>query len=200
VILYRWDEWQTDWGLILPWAGGYSSLGALVGLVVAVLLFFRAPEGGLRWDDLDHTVVALLLGVGILRIGCFLGHHHAGRLSQFILAVRYPGGPRHDLGLCEALLVFGILVAVLVLERHLSRWRAGMLCGGITLAYAVGRFALEFLRGSDIERLGRHSDPRYAGLTLIQYATILLAVSALGVLTMRARGRLDGNGTSARQP
>lgn len=191
VLLYRWGELQMDWRLILPWSGGYSSLGAAVGLVVAVLAFFRAPGTGLRWDYLDHTVIALLLGLGILRTGCFLGHHHAGRLSDFILAVAYPGGARHDLGLEEALLVFGLYAVLFLLDRHVRRPRPGLLCGAAMLGYGAGRFALEFLRGRDIELLGRHSDARYAGLTLVQYGALLLAIAGVGILGLRGRSR-DG--------
>ena len=113
VLLYRVQEWHRDGWSLLPWAGGFSSMGGLVGVAVAVALCFRAP-GGLQWQHLDHAAAALLVGLGMLRVGCFLGHHHAGRRSGFVLAVGYPGGARHDLGLYEALLAFGILAAVLV--------------------------------------------------------------------------------------
>jgi phosphatidylglycerol---prolipoprotein diacylglyceryl transferase len=186
VILYRSAEWRADWRLILPWAGGSCSLGVLVGAGLAVGLGFRSPGGGLRWDDLDHAALALLFGLALLRVGCFLGHHHAGRLSGFVLAVAYPGGSRHDLGLDEALLILSILAGTFVVERR-WRLRAGLLFGGVALAYAVGRFAIEFLRGDDIELLGRHSDARYAGLTLIQYAMVSLAAVAVWILVLRSR-------------
>ena len=191
VLLYRWSELLADWHLILPWSGGYCSLGASIGLVTAVLLCFRTPDAGLRWDYLDHTVLALLLGLGILRTGCFLGHHHAGRLSDSILAVAYPGGARHDLGLEEALLVFGLCAALLLLERRARSLRPGQLSGIAALAYGGGRFALEFLRGRDIELIGRHSDAHYVGLTLVQYGALLLAGAGGGVLWLRGWRRGD---------
>jgi prolipoprotein diacylglyceryltransferase len=187
VIFYRSVAWWADWRLLLPWSGGFCSLGVLAGALLAVGMFFRSPAGGLRWEDLDHTAVALLLGLAVLRVGCFLGHHHAGRLSGFVLAVAYPGGSRLDLGLCEALLTLAIFIGASQIERRWPRLRPGLLCGGVTLAYATGRFVLEFLRGHDIELLGRHSDPRYAGLTLVQYAAVLLAMVAGWVLRLRAR-------------
>lgn len=187
VILYRSAAWRADWRMILPWSGGSCSLGVLVGAGLAVGLCFRSPSGGLRWDDLDHAAVALLLGLALLRVGCFLGHHHAGRLSGSVLAVAYPGGSRHDLGLYEALLTLAILAGTFMIERRWRRLRAGFLCGGVSLAYAVGRFAIECLRGEDIELLGRHSDPRYGGLTLIQYAMVLLAIVAAWILVRLLR-------------
>jgi phosphatidylglycerol:prolipoprotein diacylglycerol transferase len=187
VILYRAGELAADWQLILPWRGGACSLGALVGLVVAAGIAFRAPQGGLDWRYLDQVVLGLLLGLGILRVGCFLGHHHAGRLSQCVLAVAYPGGARHDLGLEEALLVFCLLAGLVILERKLQPEQAGFLSASSMLGYGMVRFALEGLRGDDIELLGRHSDPRYVGLTALQYGALLLA--ALGVLLLLSRMR-----------
>ena len=123
-------------------------------------------------------IPAALVGATIVRIGCFVGHHHAGRLTSFPLGVAYPGGARHDLGLCEAMLLFALMLAAAVFGK---RWRAipGRTTAIGCAAYAVGRFAIEFLRGDDIELLGRHSDPRYWGLTLVQYATLGLAALAL---------------------
>jgi len=185
VLLYRLGEFKSNWQVILPWSGGYCSVGAFVGMALAIFAVFRVPGGGLRWDYLDQLTFAFLLGLGILRVGCFLGHHHAGRLSDFILAVAYPGGARHDLGLDEALLAVTLLWALYPLERRL-RPQPGFIAVAATTCYCLGRFALEFLRGSDIERIGRHSDPRYAGLTLAQYGA-LLGIS--GGLLWMTRGR-----------
>ena len=185
VLLYRFGELQADWRLLLPWSGGYCSLGAGIGLMVAVLFFFRAPAVGLRWDYLDQSVLALLLGLGILRFGCFFGHHHAGRLSDSVLAVAYPGGARHDLGLDEALLIVAFFATLLLLDRRNPRLRPGRLCGIAAVAYGASRFGLEFLRGRDIELIGRHSDAHHAGLTLVQYGALLLVVAGSGVLWLR---------------
>jgi 2,4-dienoyl-CoA reductase (NADPH2) len=130
------------------------------------------------WEYLDVLIPAALVGATIVRIGCFVGHHHAGRLTSLPLGVAYPGGARHDLGLCEAMLLFALTLAAAAFGKH---WRAipGRTTAIGCAAYAVGRFAIEFLRGDDIELLGRHSDPRYWGLTLVQYATLGLAALAL---------------------
>lgn len=177
VAIYHADSMRADLCLLLPWRGGFCSLGAFLGVAVGVAIAFRAPGHGLRWEYLDVLVPAALLGAGVTRLGCFMGHHHAGRLTSFPLAVLYPGGARFDLGLCEAILLFALVVAHAVFGK---RWRAtaGRATVSLCLGYAVGRFAVEFLRGDDIELLGRRSDALYWGLTLVQYAT--LALAALG--------------------
>lgn len=187
VLLYRWDEWRADPWLILPWTGGYCSLGALAGLLLATSLFFRSQRGGLRWDYLDHGAVGLLVGLGILRVGCFIGHHHAGRLSTSWLAVQYPGGARLDLALLEELWILAILAGVFLGRRRWTDVRAGILCSTLGLAYAAGRFVLELVRGADLESIGRHSDARYGGLTVVQYAAIALGLAAGFALRARLR-------------
>jgi phosphatidylglycerol---prolipoprotein diacylglyceryl transferase len=187
VLLYRSGDLAADWRLIAPWAGGYCSLGACLGVVIAIVLRYRAPGGSLAWDAIDQAVLALLLGLGITRVGCFLGHHHAGRLSSFVLAVAYPGGARHDLGLYEALLVFALLCLLVVAERRQKEWPPGVLSASAVFCYGLGRFTLEFLRGGDLERIGRHSDPRYLGLTLMQYGALVAAGAAVALWRHRAR-------------
>ncbi|MGC4119259.1 MAG: prolipoprotein diacylglyceryl transferase [Myxococcales bacterium] len=191
VLLYRPAELVADWTVILPWHGGYCSLGAALGFVLAVALGFRAPGGGLRWGDLDALVPSLVLGLVPLRIGCFVGHHHAGRLSDFVLAVGFPGGARHDLGLYEALLAMAVFAGVWVVERR-ARLAQGAVALGATGAYAAGRFFLEFLRGQDLETLGRHSDPRCLGMTWVQAAALVAVVVVCGVWALRRRPQREG--------
>lgn len=185
VALYRPDALGAGWSVLLPWRGGYCSLGAALGTLLAIGIAFRKEGGGLRWDLLDLLVPSVLLGLAVVRLGCFLGHHHAGRLSNFPLAVAYPGGARHDLGLYEAHLALALFAGALLVRR---RWRpaAGTVALGTTGAFAVGRFLVETVRGEDLEVLGRHSDPRYFGFTLVQVAALASAAACLVWIAARA--------------
>jgi phosphatidylglycerol:prolipoprotein diacylglycerol transferase len=189
-VIYYPVELAADWRILLPWRGGYASLGVFVGSAVAIAILYRRSKREVRWQYLDVLVPAALFGATVARIGCFLGHHHAGRLTHLPVAVAYPGGARFDLGLCEALLllaIFGICVGLA------GRWRAkpGRIAVTGVTTYAVGRFVIEILRGSDLESIGRRSDPRYLGLTLVQYATVV--IGALGIAWLwRHRGRASG--------
>lgn len=187
VFLYQTGDLRENWRVILPWHGGFCSLGAIVGLVAAASVAFRSERDGVRWQYLDHAVMAIVAGLGILRIGCFLGHHHAGRLSNCFLAVAYPGGARHDLGLEEAILVACSWTALTIIEHRSKRLQVGDLAASTMLIYGVGRFNLEWLRGDDIELLGRQSDPRYAGMTAVQYAALALFAFGAGLLLSRRR-------------
>ncbi len=187
MVLYRRDELAANPWLLAPWHGGSCSLGALVAMVLAVGLCFR-ESGRVDWRYVDQLAVAVLAGLLLFRAGCFLGHHHAGRLSSFALAVAYPGGARHDLGLDEMLLAFVVLTAVRWLTRR--SLRPGTLAALVGAAYGAGRFAIEFLRGADLELLGRRSDPRTAGLTLVQFASLGLIIGAVFFLGARRYRRI----------
>jgi phosphatidylglycerol---prolipoprotein diacylglyceryl transferase len=168
----------ADGRILLPWRGGLASLGVFLGTAIALVGLSRLSAPSLRWRYLDAMVPAAALGGAMVRVGCFLGHHHAGRLTSMPLAVAYPGGARYDLGLCEALLLLAIFVGGGAVAR---RWREtpGRIGAAGIIAYALGRFGVEFLRGGDIELIGRRSDPRYAGLTLVQYATAAVAIAGI---------------------
>jgi len=104
-------------------------------------------------------------------------------------------GARHDLGLYEAAGVIGIFVFLMVTssrKRSASTRRAGVTTECVLVMYGASRFLLEFLRGDDIDKIGRHSDPRYWGLTLVQYAAALMMMGGAYLSKSVGRGRNDG--------
>lgn len=177
-VLYYPRLLAEDWRILLPWRGGFASLGVLVGALLSFTVLAIRTERLCFWRTVDVLVPAGLLGATFVRVGCFLGHHHAGRLAHGLGTVAYPGGVRYDLGLCEALLLLVILAALASFGRRGKRKTGWVAVAGVT-AYAAGRFALEFLRGNDLESIGRRSDARWMGLTLVQYASAGLVMAGL---------------------
>lgn len=154
------------------WQGGASSLGGFFGAGAALWIFFR--KRGFNFDGvlpyLDVGALSLWLGWGIGRLGCFLIHDHIGKLSNFFLAVNFPDGARHDLGLYESLLGLALFAVFFILFGKLVK-----ICWGLTawlsvMVYAVVRFFLDFLRATDLSA----SDARYAYLTPAQWGMIIL--------------------------
>jgi phosphatidylglycerol:prolipoprotein diacylglycerol transferase len=165
---------ENPWVLLYVWAG-LSSFGGFLG---AALMFWwmtrRIKMPRLLYADSVALGLAPAWVLG--RLGCFTAHDHPGRPTEFFLAVRYPDGPRHDLGLYEMLLT---IVLTVVLYRYAKRARpAGALIALACTLYAPMRFGLDFLRATD----GEHPDPRYAGLTPAQWAC--LAFFALGLFML----------------
>jgi phosphatidylglycerol:prolipoprotein diacylglycerol transferase len=93
-------------------------------------------------------------------------------------------GPRHDLGLYEAIYVLGIALLFWFLRKkklHYSSF-AALFC----LLYAPARFTLDFLRNTDLP----NSDIRWSGFTPAQYGSMLLFLAGIVLLTrMKKKGR-----------
>lgn len=168
---------KSPWQLVRFW-DGLSSFGGLLGGVIATVAWFRIKKK--RFSDYADV---LALGVapawGIARIGCFVVHDHPGVPTNFFLAVAFPGGARHDLGLYDALLLFTLTAVVYAL--HHRRLFSGQLLSVLAVGYGIGRFFLDFLRASDLP----YVDARYFGLTPGQYFCLIL-VAWGGVNLVRA--------------
>jgi phosphatidylglycerol:prolipoprotein diacylglycerol transferase len=142
--------------------------------------YFRSK--GLRLSQFaDALALGLAPGWAVARLGCFTVHDHPGVRTDFLLAVAFPDGARHDLGLYDALLLLAITVVLYaVARRHLLE---GRLLALLALLYGSGRFALDFLRARDLP----YVDARYLGLTPAQYGAALLVLWGLYTLARRRR-------------
>lgn len=168
------------WQILKLW-DGLSSTGGVLGGTLAIVLWFRAH--GRRFSDYaDVFAIAVAPGWAIARLGCFSVHDHPGALTSFPLAVTFPGGARHDLGLYDALLLGAISLVLFRLSR--TRTLKGRLLPLLAVLYGVGRFLLDFLRASDVA----YADARYLGLTPAQYVCIaLFAYGAAGLAKRRRK-------------
>lgn len=159
---------------------GMSAFGGFFGALLGLLFHFRGRRHSWLLEA-DILVQALVVGWVFGRLGCTLVHDHVGVRSSFPLAMRFPDGSRHDLGLYELLFTVLVLVpAVVVLNR---KPRApGTTIAVVALLYAPARFLADFLRHTDLA----HPDARYLGLTPAQYACLALAAIAVGLAGRRS--------------
>ena len=171
LFAYHPEELENPWRILKFWEG-LSSMGGLAGGVVAAMVWFRMKR--IRFHDYaDAFALGVAPGWGVARLGCFSVHDHPGVKTDFFLAVRFSDGPRHDLGLYEALLLFAIGALVWVLHRR--GVLRGRLLAVLGLVYGVGRFFLDFLRASDVA----YADARHLGLTFAQYASVAVVAYAV---------------------
>ena len=180
VIFYYPERIAEDWRVLINPFAGLSSFGGFLGAFLAYLYFTKkAKVDRLLYAD----SVALGLSVGWIfgRSGCFTAHDHPGRriAASFPLSVAFPDGPRIDLGLCE--LLFTIVLTAILFKYNRKPRPPGRIIALAMLIYAPARFALDFLRATDVAR----PDRRYAGLTPAQWACV--ATAALGVYLWRRR-------------
>lgn len=173
-----------DWSprVVLEFWNGMSSFGGFAGALLGLCLYYwRSRRSWLPTADV--LVQALVIGWVFGRLGCTLVHDHIGTPSEFVLAVRFPNGPRHDLGLYEFLYTLVVLVpAVVILDRRPRP--PGTSVAVLALLYAPVRFLLDFLRQTDLPG----ADVRHRGLTVAQYGSIVLAGIGIGV-AMQIRRR-----------
>ncbi len=181
LFLYHPEELRSGGVLqvLKVWDGLSSTGGVLGGLTAGALFFRRRRLSFARYGG----VIALSVAPGwaVARLGCFAVHDHPGVRTSFPLAVAFPDGPRHDLGLDDALLLAAISLVLYGLRRRGAL--RGSLLAVLALLYGAGRFALDFLRARDLP----YVDARYLGLTPAQYFCVGLVVYGGGALLARRR-------------
>jgi phosphatidylglycerol:prolipoprotein diacylglycerol transferase len=186
VIAYHPQDLAHDPWILLKFWAGMSSLGGFFSAAIAGFIY-------LRWKRIPFLPYADTILFGfvpawmIARVGCAVVHDHPGRYSRFPLAVRFPDGPRHDLGFYEVLLslIWIPLVYWLGRKNKIDDPPPGTILSVMTIAYCVPRFFLDFLRATDLPR----HDVRYLGFTPAQYGCFLLTVMSI-VFLIRLRGRV----------
>ena len=165
---------EQGWIVLLKIWAGFSSNGGFLGAIVGTMLWFGWIRKRSFWLHADTIAFSLPFGWFLGRLGCFTAHDHIGVRSDFFLAVDFPkawaGGPRHDLGLYEAIYVLIICAVFWALRYRGVRhsFFAMLFC----FMYAPARFTLDFFRNTDL----KNADIRWAGLTPAQYGSILLFV------------------------
>jgi phosphatidylglycerol:prolipoprotein diacylglycerol transferase len=153
---------------------GLSSFGGMLGGLLGLYLLMR------RWRMstleitrfVDCLIFALPFTLAIGRLGCALQHDHPGISSTHWLAVRFPDGPRFDLGLLEFAYLTLICGGFALLARR--RWPDGFYIGLFFAVYGPGRFILDSLRISEV---------RYFGWTPGQYLSLVATLTGVALLT-----------------
>lgn len=184
--------------ILAIWEGGLIYYGGFIGAILAVFIFGRRRHIPLR-VLLDFSITSLPLAHAIGRIGCFLNGCCFGDLCSRWPAIAFPAAsapwsrhldlglitrdaalslPVHPVQLYEAIWNLAIYPILLLLFRY--RRRDGLVTGAYFILYPLGRFLLEFLRGT--ERL--HAGPISAAQAI---SLGLMAIGLLFLLTSRPR-------------
>jgi phosphatidylglycerol:prolipoprotein diacylglycerol transferase len=161
--------------------GQMSSFGGIFGgMLGAVFVCWRRRLSREQLTTfIDLVAFAFPFAWIFGRAGCALAHDHLGIRSDHWLAVRFPEGPRFDLGLLELLYTFVIAGVFLALDRH-SR-PTGFFIALFFVLYGPVRFILDTLRTEDA---------RYLGWTPGMYASIAMTLLGVGALVALRRRRI----------
>lgn len=165
---------QGVMGVLRIW-DGISSMGGVLGSLIGMGIFFK--RRGLKMRPyLDAIALGAAPGWSVARIGCFFAHDHPGIRTDFPLAVAYPGGARHDLGLYDCLLLAAISLVLYLVAR--KKRPEGTIMGLLAILYSLPRFYFDTLRATDLSFV----DGRYFGLTPAQFITPVLCVVGVSLI------------------
>lgn len=169
-VAFSWSEYaQNPEKIIAIWEGGIAIHGAILGGMVATLLFARLNQVSF-WQLTDLVAPSLILGQAIGRWGNFFNSEAFGRptnlpwklyIPPYILDENGRKIPRRPLGyenfdyfhptfLYESLwdlMVFGLLLTLFFQSlKGKPRLKAGTLFLLYLIGYSLGRFWIEGLR------------------------------------------------------
>ena len=167
---------EEGWITLLKVWGGLSSYGGFLGAVIGSILYYKVIRKLPYFTYADNIMFAFPFAWVFARAGCGVVHDHIGRPSDFFLAVDFPGGPRHDLGVYESLWTLVIAVTFWLLDKKPRK--AGFYFGVWAVMYAPIRFLFDFLRNTDLDG----ADVRWFGLTPAQYGSIAMFLGGVAVI------------------
>lgn len=157
------------------WEGGLSITGGFLGAVLAGWTYLRIKKLPLL-EYIDVSIFGLPVGLWIGRLGCFFIYDHPGTPTSFFLGQEFVDGViRHNLGLY--LSINGLLMTLVffLFWKINTKRPAGFFVVLFLLWYGVMRFFLDFYRATDLAVV----DARFAGLTVAQYAAVLMVVGGI---------------------
>jgi len=150
-LLYLTDPLEV----VAVWHGGMSFHGALLGSIIAIILFARRV-GAYVWSVMDLCAAATPMGLFFGRLANFINGELWGRVSDVPWAMVFPGFgagpfPRHPSQLYEATLEGVVLFAVLWWLTHskLALRRPGVVAGAFLAGYGLARSICELFREPD---------------------------------------------------
>ncbi len=146
---------SRPWEIPAIWNGGMAFHGALIGSIIAIILFAQRV-GALPWSVLDACAAATPMGLFFGRLANFINGELWGRPSTVAWSMVFPGqgaGPvsRHPSQLYEAFLEGALLFAVLWWLTHNKlalRW-PGFVGGAFLTGYGLARSFCELFREPD---------------------------------------------------
>lgn len=157
-VAFKWDAYKNNlWEIFAIWHGGIAIYGALIGAIIAAVIFVRR-RGYNFWRIADICAPSLLAGQLIGRWGNFVNQEaHGGpvtesflrdslHLPNFIVDQMYIQGEfYHPTFLYESMWNLVGLILLLVLRRQ-KFLRAGELFFSYFIWYSIGRFFIEGIR------------------------------------------------------
>lgn len=187
VLLYFRDFLAEPIEMLKIWNGGLVIYGGIIGAVIGAVIYMRIKKLNF-WKWADLTVPGLALGIFIGRMGCFSIHDHIGKVTNVPWGIEWTDGlVRHETSIYASLFGLLIFIVLLLAERY---WKVvkktGVLTSLFIVLYSLGRFVVDIFRATDIA----NPDPRWLGLTVSQYLSIILLIIGLFLIYIFAKRKI----------
>ncbi len=158
VFIYNWDYYHSHpWEALATWAGGLSFHGAVIGILIALVVFCRRYKLSF-FHIADKICFIAPVGIGFGRIGNFFNGELWGRPieSHIPWAVVFPQAgavPRHPSQIYQSLGEGWLLFLTLFLLSRLGivRKKDGVISAFFIIFYCLYRFVMEYFREADIQ-------------------------------------------------
>jgi phosphatidylglycerol:prolipoprotein diacylglycerol transferase len=159
-VIFQWQEYaQKPEDLIAIWKGGIAIHGAIIGGVIAGLIFARLQKISF-WQLADLVAPSLILGQAIGRWGNFFNSEAFGKPTTLPWRLFIPPGNRppeylefdyfHPTFLYESLWDLGVFLLLIALFfwglKQGEKFKVGTIALVYLIAYSSGRIWIEALR------------------------------------------------------
>ncbi|MBQ1489267.1 MAG: prolipoprotein diacylglyceryl transferase [Lachnospiraceae bacterium] len=186
-ILYLIVEWKDFIKSPMTYLGGGGFVvygGIILALIVGAVYFTLKKKDPLIVMDLIMPEVSIAQGFG--RIGCFLAGCCYGRITDSVFGVVFPEGSLAPAGVklipTQLIISAGnFLIAGILLIAATKLKKRGQILSLYLILYAIGRFAVEFLRNDHRGAVGVFSTSQFISLFIVIIGIGLFVWSTIGI-------------------
>ncbi|MBS0628359.1 MAG: prolipoprotein diacylglyceryl transferase [Verrucomicrobia bacterium] len=178
---------SNPWIILQPWQGGLASHGGVVGLVIALALFFKKERSHLSKLSfigfLDFVCLPSAIIAGFIRIGNFFNQEILGTQTTLPFGVIFghPADgsfptPRHPVQIYESLFYFFLGFLFYLHKKDLGGKKQGKTLGLFLILVFGFRFLIEYLKTEQSALIGSSI------LTMGQFLSIPFILAGLALL------------------